>query len=269
VHTSIVAALIVAYLLGSVPTAYILGRVAKGIDIRDHGSGNVGSTNALRVLGKKLGIFCLVVDLLKGVAGVVIARWVLEGGALAWRQELVAGGASVTPEMLAGLTMRVAWWTAAAGLATILGHIFTIWLRFRGGKGVASTVGVFLALQPWALLAAAAVGVAIIWRTRFVALGSLVIAWLLPALTIAFGAILAPEAAASPRDWLSPLLPSTVLGLLLALMITWSHRGNISRLRAGTERRLGDAVGTAAEETGAARAAGDAASSDSAAPPVA
>ena len=119
-------AIALAYLLGSIPTSFWLGKLVKGIDIREHGSKNPGATNALRVLGKPLGFTTLLVDILKGTAAVLVAMKLL------------------------GITLD--WQLLLVGLAAVSGHIFTLFLRFKGGKGVATTFGIFLALAPWATI---------------------------------------------------------------------------------------------------------------------
>lgn len=197
-----------AYLVGSIPTAYWLGR-AKGLDIRQHGSGNVGATNALRVLGKKLGIFCLVFDMLKGALPVLIAARLMPA---AWPG---------TP-----------WVVAGAALAAILGHIFTIFLRFKGGKGVASTIGAMLALDPGPVGVAIAACVLTIFIWRYVSLGSLVLAIAMP---IAMFATACANGALRDSAFHAPF----AVGVILSVAIVARHTGNIKRLMAGTERKIG------------------------------
>src|SRR5262245_22345673 len=184
---------IFAYLLGSVPTGYILGSLA-GVDVRKAGSGNVGATNVARVVGKRHGIFTLVADIAKGFVPVVIA-------------------------LNLGLTSTS---TALVGVAAFLGHLYPVFLRFRGGKGVATALGVFLGLAPWATLVLMAIFVLVILATRVVSLSSMVAAACAP---IVF--------------WLlcySPTLIGT--SFFIALMIVLRHRGNIQRLLSGTEPRV-------------------------------
>jgi len=203
-----VSLVIGSYLVGSIPTAYWMG-LARGIDIRKHGSGNVGATNALRVLGKKLGILCLALDMLKGAVPVLVAAALLPTG---W-----AG----SPYVL-----------SATALAAIIGHIFTIFLRFKGGKGVASTLGAMLALDPGPVALAIVIGVVIIWVWRYVSLGSLTIAALIPG----FMALAAwRNGTLGDAHFQAPFL----LAVLLAIFIFAKHAGNIRRLLDGTERRLG------------------------------
>ena len=182
-----------AYLLGSVPTGYILGSLA-GVDVRKAGSGNVGATNVARVVGKRHGIFTLVADIAKGFIPVVIA-------------------------LNLGLTSTA---TALVGVAAFLGHLYPIFLRFQGGKGVATALGVFLGLAPWSTLVLMVIFVLVILTTRVVSLSSMVAA-----------------AAAPIVFWLltsSPILTGT--SVFIALMIVLRHRGNIQRLLSGTEPRV-------------------------------
>jgi glycerol-3-phosphate acyltransferase PlsY len=189
-----VLAIIFGYVLGSVPFAFLQGR-RRGVDLRHVGSGNVGAANVLRVTGVKAAVVVMCLDALKGALAVLVA------------QRLTAGPA--TP--------------MAAGLASIIGHIYPVWLGFRGGKGVATSAGVFAVLVPTALAIASAVFVLAVWVTRYVSAGS-----------IAGAITLAVAAAASD-------VPSTVAigAVICALIIIHRHRGNLARLMAGTERRIG------------------------------
>ncbi|MCH8333455.1 glycerol-3-phosphate 1-O-acyltransferase PlsY [Candidatus Sumerlaeota bacterium] len=200
-------ALALAFLAGSVPTALVLGKL-KGIDIRRHGSGNVGATNAARVLGNAIGIVCLLFDVLKGWAPAMVlsGRW---GGESFWRPEI--------------MTLPV--WTLVVGMACVAGHCFSPWLGGRGGKGVATSLGVFLAVAPAATLICLTVGVALIAITRYVSLASIVGVVLLPIVI----ALLPPG---GERSW-------TVVALAagLAVFVVWKHRANIGRLLSGTEAR--------------------------------
>lgn len=191
-----------AYLIGSVPTGYLVAR-ARGVDIRAHGSGNIGATNVLRVLGKPAGIFVLVADALKGAAAVLIAP------------RLFASWVSAEEAML--------YLPLVAGIGAILGHTYTFWLGFRGGKGVATSAGVLAALVPVAFLITLSTWILVIAISRYVSLGSVVAALVLPFATGFTG---------SP--W-----PLVALTATIGLLVIWRHRGNIQRLRAGTEARLG------------------------------
>lgn len=192
------SALAIAYLLGSVPTGYLLTRYIAGVDLRTVGSGGTGATNAQRALGTKWGVIVLVIDLLKGIAAIALARW-LDVSSL---------------------------WVALAGVAVVAGHCWPIWLRFRGGKGVATGAGAAFALSPWSLLLIPIMIIPIA-MTRYVSLGSVVAALATPVLF----AILA---AAGIVSWTTVLF-----GLLAGAIIIVRHRSNIERLRTGTERKLG------------------------------
>jgi acyl phosphate:glycerol-3-phosphate acyltransferase len=196
-----------AYLLGSLPTGYLAGR-ARGIDIRTVGSGNIGATNVFRALGKPAGILVLLVDAAKGF------------GACAWLAPAVAGltnrgssGSGLDPEHLALL----------AGVAAILGHNYTCWLRFKGGKGVATTAGVLLALFPKAFLIGLGVWLVVLALGRYVSLASMAAALALPFAV-----------------WLCHGSPLLIVGAaLLGALAIYKHKGNIQRLLRGTEPRLG------------------------------
>ena len=200
-------ALIIAFLIGSIPTALLMG-MARGIDVRKHGSGNVGATNAMRVLGKPWGIACLLADMLKGWLPV----------AFLFPAELF-GAPGVGPDA----------WRWAVALCAIAGHMFSPFLRFRGGKGVATSIGVMLAIAPLPLLIIVLVAVAIIWLTGYVSLASVVGASLLPVLILLLNLTRPP--------WVTILITA-----LLAAVIVYKHRSNIRRLRQGTEARLFDRI---------------------------
>jgi glycerol-3-phosphate acyltransferase PlsY len=193
-----------AYLLGSIPTGFLVAR-ARGIDIRKVGSGNIGATNSMRVLGKPAGIFVLLVDVLKGFA------------AVAWLPILVLKIFSTTQIDLE--TLRI-----VAGIFAVLGHNYPCWLKFKGGKGIATTAGVFLALAPWALLVALVVFILAVALTKYVSVGSIAAAIALPATVWIM----------SPHNLFLNLV-TTALGALAI----FKHRKNMQRLLAGTENRLG------------------------------
>ena len=198
--------ILAAYLIGSIPFGYLIVRGKVGDDIRQSGSGGTGATNVSRRAGKAAGVFTLVLDALKGVTAVVVARTVFTG---------------VGP--------YADWFAAAAGIAAIVGHIFPVWLRFRGGKGVATGVGVFLVLAPVALLCAGVLFVAIVAVTRYVSLGSIVAAVTIPLFVWLQAVFVEPIAD------LRPLLAAAITG---ALLIVFAHRGNIGRLARGTESQI-------------------------------
>lgn len=189
------ALVLLGYLAGSVPFGVLLVRRARGVDVRESGSGNIGATNVARVAGRKLGAVVLALDALKGALPVGLALWLLPGEP---------------------------WAHVAVGLAAFCGHVWPVWLRLKGGKGVATALGVMGVLVPWAALAALGVYAALVAVWRLSSAGSL--AGGLTAVAAAAWTARAPQYA-----WLS--------GLFLALMV-WTHRGNILRLLRRTERRV-------------------------------
>ena len=185
-----------SYLLGATPTSYLMGRLTRGIDLREHGSGNLGATNAFRVLGWKAALPAALVDVLKGWAPVaLLPRW---------------DGAD--PE-----------WALAYGAATIVGHVYSVYVGFKGGKGVATSAGVFTALAPWATLVALVVWLVTVSLTRIVSLASLLAAAALP---------VAVYYTDEPRLTLW-------LAVGLAVFVIYAHRSNIGRLMRGEENRFG------------------------------
>lgn len=185
-----------SYLLGATPTAYLAGRLARGIDLREHGSKNLGATNVYRVLGWRWAVPVALFDIAKGAIPVALfARW-------------AAGGP---------------WLAVALGIAAVLGHVFSPYVRFKGGKGVATALGVFLALAPLAVLIAVPVWGGSLWLTGYVSLSSLVAAASFPV----WVRLTAPGA--QPAFWAS---------VALAVLIVFSHRANVRRLLAGTENRF-------------------------------
>lgn len=217
--------ILVGYLVGSVPFGLIVAR-AKGIDLRAHGSGNIGATNAMRVLGKRLGLMCFGLDVAKGAAPVLVS------GALMG----VLGRGSVDATQ-ASMWMGV-------GLAAVLGHVFPLYLRFKGGKGVATAFGAMAAYWPWmtlATMAALCVWIVVARLTRYVSAASIAAALALPAAAVAgvlAGWPLGTDGARNAgAGW-----PFAGMAIGLGALVIWRHRGNLARLRAGTERRMGSAA---------------------------
>jgi glycerol-3-phosphate acyltransferase PlsY len=188
---------VAAYLLGGIPIGLLVGR-AKGIDdIRKYGSGNIGATNVLRVIGVKAGLTVWALDCVKGALPVLIARHAL------------------------GLE---GWWLGLVALAAVLGHCFSPYLRFTGGKGVATGLGTMLSLYWLSGVCGLALFILIVWRSRYISLGSVVAALSVPVFMALYG---------MPAGYI-------VGSALTALLIVFQHRGNIQRLRAGTERKFGE-----------------------------
>jgi glycerol-3-phosphate acyltransferase PlsY len=195
-----------AYLLGSIPFGYLLVRFVRQEDVRDTGSGNIGATNVIRSGGKGLGALTFLLDACKGYAAVVLAS----------RIAAIPAFSSVNLQDAAAL----------AALFAILGHIYTVWLGFKGGKGVATALGVFLALAPWAALAGLAVFIVAVVLTRYVSLGSILAAVVFPIF-----ALLLPH---QPR---TPLMTAVIFAVPVIVIL--KHHQNIARLLQGTENRFG------------------------------
>jgi len=185
--------LVLAYLIGSIPFGVVIGRLFYGVDVRQHGSGNVGTTNVFRVLGKKAGVAVLILDMLKGYIPGVIAAWLFHP-----------------------------WFAIFIAAAPVVGHMYSVFLRFKGGKGIATGAAAVAALVPLVFLIVVSVWVILVLTTRYVSVASLAATTLVPVLTIAFG---------------EPL-PYQIAGVLVAVVIWWAHRGNLKRLRAGEENRV-------------------------------
>jgi glycerol-3-phosphate acyltransferase PlsY len=200
----------VAYLLGSIPTGFLVAK-AKGLDIRSVGSGNIGATNVLRMLGKPAGIFVLVIDGLKGYV------------ACAWASDLIL-------QYLAGSSVDQEYLRIVAGIFVVLGHNYTCWLRFKGGKGIATSAGVLAALVPWTFPISFSIWIVVFALTRYVSLASIAAAFFLPFAT-----------------WLSgySLTLIIITGSMGALAI-YKHKANIERLLHGTESRFGAKPGEVA-----------------------
>ena len=190
-----VIAIVAAYLIGSIPFALILARRYGGADLRLVGSGNLGAANVLRASGVTAGVIVALLDMAKGAASVWIAEQV--------------GPGPLVP--------------AAAGLAAIVGHVYPVWLRFRGGKGVATACGVFSMLTPLALAPALAIFAVAVWLTKYISLGSVLASIALPPLAYMLGSS----------------APAVIAASAASLIIVFRHRGNVGRMRTGTERRLG------------------------------
>jgi glycerol-3-phosphate acyltransferase PlsY len=192
-----VAWLPVAYLLGSIPTSYLVARAAKGVDLREHGSKNLGATNLYRLLGWRAAVPVALFDIAKGAGPVLL---------------------------FLALVREPSWWALVVGSAAVLGHVFSPFVRFAGGKGVATAAGVFLAYLPGAIGGSAVVWLSLVVATGYVSLGSIGAAVTFPA----FVALFYPGRSAA--FWVA---------IVVALFVVFNHRSNLKRLAAGTEARFG------------------------------
>jgi len=200
---------VLSYLLGSIPFGYVLVRIVKGVDIRAVGSGNVGATNVMRVAGRKLGLAVLGLDALKGFVAVYFV-----GGTLVVALTHTAAANGV-------------WFALAAGAGAILGHVFTIFLKFRGGKGVATGLGAVLGLVPAAALCALAAFIIVVAFSRYVSLGSITAAVVLVIAELLLD-----------KNTLGAKPPLTVFCVAMALLVIARHVSNIKRLLSGTENKF-------------------------------
>jgi acyl phosphate:glycerol-3-phosphate acyltransferase len=184
---------VLAYLCGSIPFGVVIGKLFYGVDVRQHGSGNVGTTNVFRVLGKRAGVAVLICDMLKGYIPGVIAAWLFHP-----------------------------WFAIFIAAAPVVGHMYSVFLKFKGGKGIATGAAAVAALVPLVFVIIMLAWVLLVLTTRYVSVASLAATTLVPVLTIAFG---------------EPL-PYQIAGVLVAVIIWWAHRGNLKRLRTGQENRV-------------------------------
>ena len=194
----IVISIIAAYLIGSIPTGLICGRLLKGIDIRDYGSGNIGATNVFRVVGKLPGIIVLIIDILKGFVPVVMFPYTT------------------------GISVSEGLFKVLISAAVISGHNWTVFANFKGGKGIATGAGVFLAISPFSTGITLVLFCIIIALTKYISLGSICSAVVLPILLLLFK---------SPLEY-------TLFGLIMGLIVIYRHKENIKRLIKGTENRI-------------------------------
>ncbi|MFC1809685.1 glycerol-3-phosphate 1-O-acyltransferase PlsY [Candidatus Omnitrophota bacterium] len=196
--------LILSYLLGACPNGYIIAKVVKNVDIRQCGSGNVGATNVFRVVGKRWGLLALLCDIAKGVLAVCLWKYVTT----------IVDGPELSQRFL-----------FLCGVVAIMGHNWTIFLNFKGGKGVSTTLGVLLGLFPVTVLIATAVALSLIWITHYVSVGSII------------GALIFPIIFAIKNRSMDDFPFFMVVILIIAVMIIVKHRGNIKRLLKGEENK--------------------------------
>jgi acyl phosphate:glycerol-3-phosphate acyltransferase len=193
------------YLIGAIPFGILIGRAAGGVDLRQHGSGRIGATNALRTLGLPAAGLVFLMDIGKGMLAVLLVRWLYQAGPPA------------SPD----------WVAAGAGLAAVVGHVRSIFIGLSGGRGVATFTGAMLVLAPWVVAILAPVFGVVVWRWRYVSLGSIIVALLAPLLA----AVLAFVGQSS--------VAVVAFAAAAAAIVVAAHADNIARLRTGTERRIG------------------------------
>ena len=218
---------LLAFLLGSIPFGLLMAK-SKGIDIRAHGSGNIGATNVLRVMGKKYGIPCLLLDMLKGLIPVVIAVSLIhfEGS----KNPMSIAGLASHGREFPMLTAQI--FQVLTGLCAILGHNYSPWVGFKGGKGIATSAGVLIALMPAAIVILLVVWLLVFLISRYVSLASIIAAAVLPFLTL-WGSWF--HGKIQNGTWNKPLFAFSVI---IAVLAVWKHRANIQRLLNGTENRF-------------------------------
>ena len=204
---------LLGFLLGSIPFGLLMGKF-KGIDIRDHGSGNIGATNVFRTLGKPSGITCLLLDFAKGLVPVLIAK-------------------NMVQPMMADQQFTAQSIEVLTALAAIMGHNYSPWIGFKGGKGIATTAGAITALMPFGLVLLILVWAIFTFTTKYVSVGSIAAAASLPILVITGSAY---HGKLANGTWNKPLF---IFSLIAAILAIWKHRANIARLKAGTENRIG------------------------------
>lgn len=200
---AIIVVVVAAYLIGAIPSGVVLTRLAGVADIRRQGSGNVGATNVYRVAGKRLGVLTLILDILKGVVPLLVLRYLIDNGTVLHTS--------------AGVSLL-----ALGALFLFVGHCYSVYLGFKGGKGVATALGVFLVLAPLALLPPLLVFVLVLWRWRYVSLASISAAFTIPFAVLGFG---------YPCN-------IVVVTFIIATGVIYRHKDNITRLRQGGENRF-------------------------------
>lgn len=217
----LIAIAVIAYLLGSVNTSIIVGRLY-GIDIRKEGSGNAGLTNTLRTLGKRAALVVLVGDILKGVISIMVAKVMAP---VLTTDFMVGENIIKVPFIYTELSMQI------AGIAVVLGHIFPVFYGFKGGKGVLTSIVVILMTQWQVGLACMGVFLVVVLLTRYVSLGSILAAFACPFFLVAFEQYISTDIMTDVFGWI-------IFDTILAIIIIVKHRGNLVRLFKNTERKV-------------------------------
>lgn len=211
--TVTIGLLLVAYLLGSFPTGFLAAKLLKGIDIRDQGSGSIGATNVLRTLGKGPAIAVLLVDALKGALAIALANWIYP--------------------FTNNESLPLPWLVTLAGLFAVIGHSLPVWLNFKGGKSVATSLGILLAMSWQVGLATLGVFAVVVAITRIVSISSIAGAIAVSLLMILF----------------KQPLPYLIFAIAAGVYVIWRHRSNIQRIIAGTEPKVGQKLVTETEQS--------------------
>jgi glycerol-3-phosphate acyltransferase PlsY len=201
--------LLACYLIGSIPFSFLVVKAIRRTDIRHHGSGNVGATNVARTVGKLPGLVALLLDGAKGWGAIELARLIFHSAA--W------------PLRAGGLMQSASFWIGAAAVAVVIGHMYPVWLRFHGGKGVATATGVFIAIDPAAIALGAILFFLTVGITRYISLGSVIAAVAVP---------IAMRFVTGETFW------TLVFSVVVSMLVIFRHRSNIARLMRGEERRF-------------------------------
>ncbi len=221
-----ISVIIGSYLVGSFPTGWILGKIMKNVDIREHGSGNTVFSNVYRLLGKGAAIVTIIVDV------------IIKGGVLAWAVRLIIGLLVIKPDPIIVYTLGFSDPIAqtivvVAGLMSIIGHNYPIWLKFKGGKGMATTAGVFINFVPVTAAGLVLVWFIVVFSTKYTSLANVITTPTLPIFIFL-------ETFFIMKFDILTCIPLIIGGLLAGLFVLWKHRDNIKRLKDGNERKFGD-----------------------------
>lgn len=213
---ALIVVVVISYLVGSIPTSLWMGKLFKGIDIRNHGSGNAGATNTFRILGWKPGVLVLAIDFMKGFTA---AWWVSN---IAYH--IASGPVAIIPNWNLNAFLMI-----LCGITAVIGHMFPLYANFDGGKGMAAATGMLVAIEPISIAIAFVVFLIVMFISRYVSLASLVAAFIYPLTLVVLRYIFGLHIDGSV----------IILGAFIGLFIIYMHRGNIKRLRNGTENRIG------------------------------
>ncbi len=224
---------VLGYFFGSIPVAYLVGKIGRGIDIRDYGSGNMGTANVMRTLGKKAGLLTMVLDMTKGAIAVLLARiylWVVGDN--------YSGFSTNTGVEFPQLLDR-GFLLALVSFMAVIGHSYPIWLKFKGGKSAAVGAGALLGVNPIPFICIMIIWFVLLKTTKLMSLSNLTVALLSPPLYWIF---------AGNDFWFNNSLWALIVNSIMVVLVFWRHKANIKRLLTGTERRMGEKAEVAAEK---------------------